>query len=74
MRKFNTYMRKAVIPNGIVLSTNNFYNMFNNMTYLNTIQFDHPTTTNISCMCYNCRNLVNLYICTNNVIDMSNAY
>ena len=64
-------MRKAVIPNDIVLSTNSFYNVFSGMNYLNTIQIEHPAITNISYMCYNSNSLVNLNISMNNVINMS---
>ena len=65
-------MTRCIIPTGITLSNTNFYNAFNNMQQIKSVELSDKivslSNTFINCI------VLNKAICPNNCTDMSNTY
>ena len=64
---------KIVIPNGVQLTNNNFYNVFNNMRILQNVTLPN-NVTNLAAGFVNCRNLTGKPWCGEKVTNMSFTY
>ena len=71
---FDSNLINIIIPNGVNLSTSNFYSAFSRMYKLKYIEIPYHKITNMGGIFDSCTNLVGSPVCGDKVTDMSLAY